>query len=62
MKVTKPYQAKSNKKLFFWVEQYDESFVVIQQVTGYPSTEACDDWFIDLEDAEQMAKEIAELS
>lgn len=61
-KCTKPYQAAANKSLYFWVEKFNNSFVVVQQVVGYPSTEACDDWFGNLKDAEEMAKELAGLS
>ena len=48
----------------FWVEAIEEGmgvlFHVVCQFDGYPATEAFDDWFATREDAEAIAKLLAE--
>ena len=34
--------------------------MVVSQVKGFPATEACDDWFANRKDAEDIAKGLAE--
>ncbi len=45
--------------LFYWAQPNEigtvSSYVVIAQVTGYPATEAHDDWFGNYEDADHIA-------
>jgi len=61
----KRYQSKSNPNLFFWVESEgitQQIFMVVQGVKGYNPTEACDDWFWNKQDAEEVAAELAQNS
>ena len=50
--------------LFFWCE-YEPSigavpcWIVYAQATGFPATEACDDWYGSKADAEAMANQLA---
>lgn len=51
--------------VMFWAEKVPddfggiESWAVIQQAEGYPATEAFDDWFTNFDDANEMAKMLA---
>ena len=61
----KRYQSKSNPNLFFWVEcvtDPQEIFMVVQGVKGNNPTEACDDWFFNKQDADEIAFELAQNS
>lgn len=64
MKLTK-YQAKNQPGLYYWAEPNGggagaiESYGVVCQTDGSPTTEAYDDWFGRFEDADNMAKELA---
>ena len=59
------YEAKNQKGLFFWAEPNgggagaNESYGVVSQARGFPATEAHDDWFANLSDADAMARELA---
>ncbi len=58
----KRYQSKSNHNLYFWVEcvtDPQEIFMVMQGVKGFNPTEACDDWFGNQKDAEEVAADLA---
>ena len=60
------YESKTQPGLFFWAEANGggagavESYGVVQQMTGYPATEAHDDWFGRFEDADEIARALAE--
>lgn len=60
------YESKTQPGLFYWAEPNGgggagavESFGVVAQMTGFPPTEACDDWFANEADADAMARELA---
>lgn len=52
----------NDEGIMFWAEKVPsfsggiDSWAVIQQVKGYPATEAFDDWFTNIEDADAMAQ------
>ena len=57
------YKSQIQSDLYFWVETISgkvTAYCVVSQVDGYPATEACDDWFGRKEDAEEMAKLLAQ--
>jgi hypothetical protein len=57
------YEARNQKGLFFWAERVPGKvpcFNVVSQADGFPATEAHDDWFANLADADAMARELAE--
>ena len=58
------YESKLQPGLFFWAERVDEgkpnsTWMVVQQANGFPGTEAHDDWFAKFEDADEIAKALA---
>jgi hypothetical protein len=59
------HESKSQPGLFFWAEANgggagaDESYAVVSQMTGFPATEAHDDWFYHFKDANEIAKQLA---
>lgn len=64
MKITK-HVAKGRPDLKFWAKQdnapgFPSSFAVISQADGFPATEAHDDYFANFEDADEVAKELAD--
>lgn len=64
--MTKRYEAKNQRGLFFWAEPNGggagavESYGVVSQAKGFPATEAHDDWFAYLKDADEIARQLAE--
>lgn len=62
------FESKSQPGLFFWAETTDPegilqgppTFMVVSQMTGYPATEAWDDWLAREADAIELAKQLAE--
>lgn len=60
MSTPNKYESRTQPGLFYWAEQFEGAFVVIQQATGYQATEACDDWFGSLEDADAMARNLSQ--
>ena len=64
--MTKRYEAKNQRGLFFWAEPNGggagavESYAVVSQANGFPATEAHDDWFAYLKDADEIARQLAE--
>ena len=68
MKAVNPvkYASPTQPTLRFWAQDNREampgsvpSFCVEAQVDGLPVSEACDDWFANFEDADQMAQQLA---
>ncbi len=58
--IAKKHESKSQPGLFIWAEQDGPStWIVFQQVKGFPATEACDDWFGNFNDADAVAKQLA---
>ena len=59
------YESREQPGLFFWAEANGdgagavESYCVVSQVTGYPATEAHDDWFANFKDADEIARMLA---
>lgn len=59
------YESTTEPGLYYWAEATGipgskvESYMVVVQVVGYPGTEACDDWFANLADAEEVARQLA---
>lgn len=56
--------AQNDPALKFWAEKLDlspakECYAVISQVDGFPAAEAHDDWFARLEDADEIALQLA---
>ena len=65
MKSTR-YQSKSDPSISYWAEPNGgggagaiESYCVVGQAEGYPATEACDDWFANFADADEIARKLA---
>ncbi len=60
------YTAKNDPALKFWAERTGipgskvETYSVISQVAGFPATEAHDDWFGKLTDADEVARKLAD--
>ena len=58
------HEAKNQPGLYFWAEPNEidggATFCVISQADGYPATEAHDDWFRHLKDADEIARQLAE--
>ena len=55
------FESKSQAGLFFWAEPVDSScFHVVAQATGYPASEAHDDWFANEKDAVEVARLLAQ--
>ena len=58
------YQAKSRPDLKFWPEKIVQglkvSWMVVAAVDGQQATEAHDDWFANFNDADEVAKQLAE--
>lgn len=65
MTLTK-YESPAQPGLFFWAEPNGggagavESYAVVSQMTGFPATEAHDDWFARFVDADEIAKQLAQ--
>lgn len=57
----KKYEATFQKGLFYWAEPIDggKCWHVVGQMTGYPGTEAHDDWFAHKKDADEIARQMA---
>ena len=53
------FESTTQPGLFFWAEQFGRAWTVVRQVTGYPETEACDDWFASEKDAMEVAERLA---
>lgn len=57
------FQSSSNPDLTFWAQpetiRETSHWVVYCQVKGFPATEACDDWFGNRKDAEEIAEQLA---
>jgi hypothetical protein len=58
------YESTTEPGLFFSVEPVagpdgPVAYMVTQQMKGYPGTEACDDWFANLNDADAIAQQLA---
>lgn len=56
------YESTAQPGLFFWADRVPgpvECYTITQQVTGYPATEACDDWPANFADADEMARGMA---
>jgi len=67
MSLTRKYQSQEQPELFFWAEDIPfklglgpRCWHVVAQVTGFPATEACDDWFANRVDAERIAYQLAQ--
>jgi len=59
----KKYQSSHQPNLYFWAEKNPgpvASWSVTAQVTGFPATEANDDWFANKADAEELARTLAQ--
>lgn len=59
------YESIIQKGLYFWAESNGggagaiESYGVVAQAEGFPPTEAFDDWFCHLRDADEIAQKLA---
>ena len=59
----KPHESTQQPGLWFWAEKDSgpvPCWIVYSQASGFPGTEACDDWFYKFEDADQVARLLAE--
>lgn len=59
------YESTTQAGLFFWAEKETEieggllCWIVTSQMTGYPATEAFDDWLAHFADADDIAQKLA---
>lgn len=66
MKTITKYKSKADSSVSFWAEANKipgskvESYTVLQQAEGFPATEATDDWLGTFEDADEIARTLAE--
>lgn len=59
----KKYESISQPGAYYWAEKtidkLNDHWAVISKVEGYPATEAWDDWFMREEDADDIARRLA---
>jgi len=57
------YESSTQQGLFFWAEPNEidggKTFCIVSHAEGFPASEAHDDWFLKLEDADEVAKKLA---
>ena len=57
----KKYESTTQKGLFFWADEVVRhgAWMVVSQAEGFEPTEAFDDWFSRLSDADEVAQKLA---